>query len=147
MAKTVTISLPDLLTGAVLAFLLLLPGCGSSQEQPAATPSPQARSSLEQISDELSAALEKASRKVSEIAPSGEQVKQSATGEVEKLYIFEYKVAEFSLDATAGEIESELNSLGKERWECFASERTEKNLRVMCKRRPKTYLRYIPRMF
>lgn len=70
-----------------------------------------------------------------------------AQEELEKLFVFEYKVHEFSSKPTSLSIETELARLGKERWECFYIDLSSSTPRAVCKRRPKTYLRYIPRVF
>ena len=73
--------------------------------------------------------------------------KETASDEVEKLFIFEYEVFEYDLDMASSEQTEALTALGKERWECFHVQPTTESLRFYCKRRPRTYLRLIPRVF
>ena len=82
-----------------------------------------------------------------EIAPSANDVKENTSKEVEKLFTFEYKVSEFDINSDSGKLEEELTALGKDMWECFDIIPSEKTIKVFCKRRPKTYLRYLPKMF
>jgi hypothetical protein len=79
--------------------------------------------------------------------PSREKLSEGAQQEVEKLFVFEYKVAEVKAELPAADLEAALQALGQERWECFALQQQGAMLRLFCKRRPKTYLRFIPRMF
>lgn len=66
-----------------------------------------------------------------------------AKNEVEKLFTVEYKV--FDIDALSGSpaIDSVLNKVGQDRWDCFSVqyvEATHKH-RFFCKRQPKSYIR------
>lgn len=73
---------------------------------------------------------------------------ETASGELSKLRQFEYRVVTFPLDAADASIEAKLNALGQEFWECFDTERTEISgdgaIRVFCRRRPDTPLRFVP---
>lgn len=90
---------------------------------------------------------DKAGEKIDQLSSSKEQVSEMTSEEFEKLSIFEYKIEELPLKSETAEIEQLLSNLGKQRWECFDVLQTEKTLRIFCKRRPETYLRYIPRIF
>ncbi len=68
---------------------------------------------------------------------------QQALAELEKLNTFEYVVKSFSDKLSDTELSTELATLGKEGWECFNVSQASENYRVWCKRRPKTYLRYL----
>lgn len=80
------------------------------------------------------------------IQPGAESAQKGATEELEKLFRFEYKVVTLTADQEDDQkLEAYLNQLGQDRWECFSIERMMGELRLYCRRRPKTYLRYIPR--
>lgn len=102
---------------------------------------------LDQLKRELDQSLESAKRKIDELTPSKERISSETSEEFAKLNRFEYKVVEFDKSLPAAELESKLGELGNEAWECFHITTGEKILTVFCKRRPKTYLRYVPRMF
>lgn len=104
-------------------------------------------SQIEELSKDLEQVLKDTKSRVSELSPSSDDLKNMTTDEFSKLHAFEYKIAEFPRDKSAGELEDELTALGKERWECFEVEALEKQYRLFCRRRPETYLRYLPRMF
>jgi len=105
------------------------------------------RSKVDQISDELDRVISDAKERIGQIAPSKEKVKESTTGEVEKLFTIEYKIVEVEKELPTADLERKLQELGLERWECFKIDKTETNLRLFLKRPAKTYLRYIPRFF
>ena len=70
-----------------------------------------------------------------------------ASSELEKLFTFEYKVVDLPSKASSVDLEKKLKKLGAERWECFSIRQISDKIQIACKRRPKTYLRYIPRVF
>ncbi len=71
--------------------------------------------------------------------------------EVEKLSQVEYHVEVFPLESDSSRIKTTLNTLGKDRWDCFSSlarpgtEPKKPEMVVLCKRMPETVLRYVPR--
>jgi hypothetical protein len=73
------------------------------------------------------------------------KIEDTANEEIDKLHTFEYKVLEFSLITSSLEIEQKLAQLGQDRWECFSVEVIQTSIKVFCKRKPKTYLRYLMR--
>ena len=83
----------------------------------------------------------------SKVAPVPGKVSELTQDELSKLFTFEYKVLELDSKLTSDEIEAKLTDLGKEMWDCFAVTPSESVIKLFCKRRPKTYLRYIPRWF
>lgn len=97
--------------------------------------------------DHMQGLLDSASKRVDEVTPSKQRVKELTTDELQKLHTWEYQVLELPAKTESPELEARLNQLGKEMWECAALDKSEKSLRLMCKRRPQTYLRYIPRVF
>ena len=84
---------------------------------------------------------------IDDIKPHKEELEKKTTEEISKLSTFEYKVAEFKSNITNEELQTKLEELGQERWDCFHVERQTFTLTFFCKRRPKTYLRYIPKLF
>lgn len=74
-------------------------------------------------------------------------VQETTVAELEKLHSLEYKVLEIDGKLATVDLETAFADLGKERWDCFHIEERAESLRVFCKRNPKTYLKYIPRMF
>jgi peptidoglycan hydrolase CwlO-like protein len=104
-------------------------------------------STSQQVNKVIGESLEGIKAELRKLQPQANELSDQAQGEVEKLFSFEYRVAEFPDTLTAQELELELVSLGKERWECFQVLHINKSLKVMCRRMPKTYLRYIPRVF
>lgn len=126
----------------LIIAIFLLSGCNSdpvTQEVP-----PTDASAPESLTDTIAAQISKAQQQVQELASGS---KDTATEEVEKLFTFDYRVVEFDKSLPATDLELKLNELGKERWECFHVEPRESVLQFFCSRRPKTYLRYIPRVF
>jgi len=70
--------------------------------------------------------------------------------EFKKLHQMEYQILEFDSQTSKSLIEIELNSMGKNRWDCYqmhpvTTREGERKLRFYCKRRPDTPLRYVPR--
>lgn len=118
-----------------IALVLLAEGCD-----------PSGNGDLESLNSQLKQLLKQAEQKIDGLAPQTKEVTEATSQEVEKLFVFEYKVAELKKEAGTAEIEGALQQLGQDRWECFAADRSDKVLRFYCKRRPKTYLRYIPRL-
>lgn len=118
-----------------LSFILPAAGCGPSGSE-----------ELDAVGSQLKELLKRAEKKIDGLAPQTQEMGEATSQELEKLFTFEYKVVEFAKDAPGVEIERELQGLGQDRWECFAAETNGRDLRVFCKRRPRTYLRYIPRL-
>lgn len=107
----------------------------------------QALEALDELTSTLSSALNKTTDRVRELSPRADELKGMTTDEVNKLFAFEYRVQELPVTSTASEIEQAIAALGNERWECFDVESRKETLLIFCKRRPQTYLRYIPRVF
>lgn len=89
---------------------------------------------------EIEESVSKLKSTISDLTKKNEKL---AVEEIEKLFIFEYKVASLPSNSTSDVVESNLKLLGKERWECFHVEKTKETIDIYCKRRPKTYLRYM----
>ena len=71
--------------------------------------------------------------------------------EIKKLSQLEYKSLTFPVDTSPQKMEEELNTLGKDRWDCrsiFPRPRTapeKPEIVVVCQRTPETVLRYVPK--
>lgn len=115
----------------VICLLFLLTACNTDS-------SPEAEALLK----EMNRALESVKGSI-----GGNELDSLASQEVEKLFVFEYKVIELESEESIDQLNEQLTELGKERWDCFHIEEQAKKIRLFCKRRPKTYLRYIPRVF
>lgn len=74
-----------------------------------------------------------------------EQIEQMAREEVDKLRKVEYRVDEIPASASSQEIEMRLARLGSDGWDCFhiQTAHTDETLKIFCKRRPSSYLRYL----
>lgn len=81
------------------------------------------------------------------MTPSKDKVSGLAGDEIEKLHALEYRVEEIPWSSEIDELNQRLAELGRDRWDCFHLERAFDVNRIYCKRRPKSYLRYIPRVF
>ena len=116
----------------IASLLIVLTGCDDSTD----------RSITDQAVDELRSNYEKLQEsydKLRERAP--DDVVEWAKEDFESFGDWEYKVLVLD-DPT--KIETELNALGKERWEAFWVERHGQSLHVFLKRPTKSYLQAIP---
>ncbi len=118
---------------SLLLCLILLAGCEQGANNP----------DLQRLTKELDQTLQEAHQFFEGATSTGNEL---ATKEVEKLFTFEYRVEELDSSLSPEEMQEQLQALGQERWECFHAEPQAKSLRFFCKRRPKTYLRYIPKL-
>ena len=112
---------------------LLLVGCEASIDQ----------KKLDELGRDVQDTISKATKKIGELTPSSDDVTNLTTEEVAKLFNFEYRVIDLEASLPNSEIELQLSRLGLDRWECFHIEKNGPSLRVFCKRRPKTFLRYM----
>lgn len=101
----------------------------------------------EDLRQQLEDSLADVKDAVKDLAPVKERVQSGTLEELEKLHKLEYRIVEVPFDTASKDIESLLSKLGDDRWDCFHVERRDDNYLVMCKRFPKSYLRYIPRVF
>lgn len=76
-------------------------------------------------------------------------IEQLAREEVDKLMQVEYLVEELPANISGANLQSKLSALGGERWDCFGIHLSADgtHLKVLCKRKPKSYLRYLTRSF
>jgi len=128
--------LPSTLTISLLGALLLCSCQDSGQSR-----------GFDKFEEELSRTLQSAKEHFEKIAPEREKLERKAQAEAEKLFVFEYHVEEFGRETKTDQIRNKLAELGKNRWDCFHIEPRGNYLLLFCKRQPKTYLKYIPRMF
>ena len=131
-----------------LAFFLasLCPLGGCSDEPVPAVPTPNKAQQLnEHINQSLSDVLTKATDTFNSLSPKAEQLSDAALNEVKKLSVIEYKVVDLPIEAPSEALEATLAKLGSERWECFAAVPGDTGTRLICHRRPETYLQYVPR--
>lgn len=103
-----------------------------------------ARKELDKLQSDLSALLSQAKQ---QLEPHKEQVESYTKGELDKLFQLEYEVREIPLGSDTNVVSAALAELGEQRWDCFHIDHSALNLRIFCKRKPKSYLRYIPRAF
>ncbi len=99
---------------------------------------------IQQVSEGVTQTVNSAKEGIESLKP---HIQTRTSEEFEKLFIFEYKVKELPIAATSASIEAELTLLGSDRWECYAVQTFDDHLRLFLKRRPESYLRYIPRVF
>jgi hypothetical protein len=126
----------DLRAALLLTIITALSACQSGE----------GGSKLEQLNKEFEKTMQSAKEAIDGLKPHQRELEEKAASEAEKLFSFEYHVAEVAKDASPAEIEKILHELGKERWDCFHVEPRKNSLLFLCKRQPKTYLRYIPRL-
>ncbi|MCC6954952.1 MAG: hypothetical protein IT290_12615 [Deltaproteobacteria bacterium] len=142
---------------AALPLLFLLPllfaGCDSRTSQqraaaPAQTLPPVSSSSpLAEpgTSDFIPASLRNIFDSSGKVIGEAGSVSQE---ELKKLGQFEYRVVTLADGLSEEVLERDLNTLGKEGWECFSTQEVERNggpaLRFFCKKRPFTPLRFVP---
>ncbi len=107
--------------------------------------------SCKEIRDNTPQEISKLKDQVTELTDSMKEYfdSPSAPSEIKKLYQYEYKVLQYPIK-NLPLIEQHLAELGKERWDCFDTEKLlieekEPLLIVFCKRKPETPLKYIPK--
>ncbi|HMO02174.1 MAG TPA: hypothetical protein PKD37_00310 [Oligoflexia bacterium] len=75
------------------------------------------------------------------------KLSQLTNEQLSKLFVWEYKVVMPKAQNELG-LQKSLSALGQERWECFPFYApTITDLTLICKRRPQTFLRYVPAFF
>lgn len=99
--------------------------------------------SSDKVIADLQSAIDEAQTRLSELAPSGEDVQKAATKELGKLYAIEYKVVSFRPDLSATELERQLIALGEERWDCGQPLSVGGESRIICRRIPLSYLKLL----
>ena len=128
---------PKVIFAFYIVLIIFMTGCESRDQM----------DRLDETVGDVKQRLGDFAKKFQNKAPSTEEIQSMTQEELEKLSAFEYKVEDFNKSMSASDVESALQTLGRDRWECFQVIQVEDNIRVFCKRPPKTYLRYIPRVF
>jgi len=121
------------------ALPLLMLACGSDQTPDRSqTPAPkQNATTLSGIVDSLHATVNSATS----IDPS--QLQAQTSDEIQKMMQIEYKVVELQNNASNDELQNTLTKLGQEGWDCFSVLPNAEKYRIVCKRRPKSFLNYL----
>ena len=128
-----------------LLFTPLVLACAAACSSPPAEKEPE-RGTIDDLKRSFEETLGDLKKRLNDnVSPLADDLQQKAMQEYEKLSIIEYKVLEADRGMTAAQLQDKLGELGRERWECFAVEPGEKQLRFFCKRRPQSYLRYMGR--
>ncbi len=133
------------LTTALMVCLLVLPGCdrGAKQEE---VPDSKTRAD-ESLTAQVERHYARAKATVAALTPSRTDVEKRTSEEAIKLQALEYKVAEYALSLPAEDLQIELNTLGRDRWDCAEPIIVNaEQLRFICKRRSKSYLRFLPQV-
>lgn len=98
---------------------------------------------LNEIGDISKNLLDEGVERAQNSIPSKEDISKMTPEQLDKILSFEYKIVDFKEVPSAQELESTLNSLGEQRWECLALSQGSVPLRVQCKRPSRIFLRYI----
>ncbi|RMD84185.1 MAG: hypothetical protein D6808_07420, partial [Candidatus Dadabacteria bacterium] len=115
-----------------LCLFIAAEGCGGSS-------STQDDSRLDK---QVMRALDRAEKALKSFRKRDKSLESLAKNEVEKLFKIEYKVAEVR-SQDIGDINHALAQLGAKRWNCFYVERSGASYRLFCKRKSRSYLRYL----
>lgn len=106
---------------------------------------PEKQRQLEETLQGIQRTLSEGMDHVTKAAPSREDVESIAGDELAKLSSIEYHVIDLDRDMSASQMDAVLVKLGAERWECFSITQIDDKIRIFCKRRPESYLRYVQR--
>jgi hypothetical protein len=98
------------------------------------------------IGEQIDRLIENTGRHLETLDDKRQEAEGLATSEVQKLFTFEYKLLPIAEGLGVKSLEATLNELGKDRWDCSQVVSLETERAVLCKRQPKTPLRYIPRI-
>ena len=112
----------------------------SQQETDEAAPTVEDRSATERALEELAAAYEGVSGLLGE---GSEEAVDRVQEDIENLGDWEYRIVDLS-NASPEALETELNSLGNERWEAYWVEPSADGIRVYLKRPSISYLSRVP---
>lgn len=119
----------------VLLSLLVTLGCDRNDVQDVANSAPKV----------VSAGLDILQQQADAVAPALQNLKQD---QIDSLYKIEYLVKDFPADASANQLQSTLNILGGDGWECFSISRNESSstIRYTFKKRARSYLPLLLRL-
>lgn len=115
-------------------------GDAVAQEPAADAASEDERSATERALEELAAAYEGLSGLLGQGSDEAVDLVQD---DIENLGDWEYRIVDFA-DASAEELETELNALGNERWEAYWVQASTDGVRVFLKRPSISYLSRVP---
>jgi hypothetical protein len=118
---------------AQLTFFLC--GCDRNDVNDIASNAPKA----------VSVGLDILQQQADAVAPALQSLKQD---QLDSLYKIEYLIKDFPADASASQLQSTLNALGNDGWECFSISRNESSstTRYTFKKRAKSYLPLLLRL-
>jgi len=102
----------------------------------------QAKDTFQAAKEKLSESAKDGLKKLDPNSPEATMAKE----EIAKLFQIEYRVVELDGDLSTPALEKTLVELGKDRWDCFQAGSERSKLRLICKRHPPTYLRYLPQL-
>ena len=125
---------PKLFVISVVLLLLLSSGCSENA-------APKSKSNKENPYWKKAKELYEKAKESGEIVP--EDMVDWTKEDIKKIGTWEYKIVFFDVESDSG-LEEELNTLGKERWECFWIEKRENRLTLFLKRPTRSYLKAIP---
>lgn len=117
-----------------LIFLLLVTftACNDSQVE-----------QINQIGEISKNIVQEGVERAQQALPSKEDLSKMTPEQIDKVLSFEYKVIDLDVIPNAEKLETTLNTLGAERWECIAQPQGEVPLRIQCKRPAKILFRYL----
>lgn len=116
-----------------VAVLVAVAGCNSKQD-------------TSHVGRQIDQLMESTERSLESLGAEHEGVSEAASAELKKVFNFEYKALRLPEGASLEGLESSLNQAGQDRWDCFQVILHDSHLVALCKRPPKTPLRYIPRI-
>ena len=119
----------------LVVFVVLSAGCEQADDYDGLAA--DIENQVEKFSEQAGRYADKAYRSTRQAAG---KVPDLAEEEYEKLFRIDYKIFNIPLDHN---LELNLNALGKERWECFHIAEGEDSYQLSCRRRPKSYLKYL----
>lgn len=119
-----------------LFFALFLLACDDTSQVP----------SIDEVTRAVGEKVDDLSQTIKSKATSTEDIKYISEGDLEKLFRVEYLVEEHPSDVSSGELQSRLNSLGLERWQCLITlPPPSGKLRLLCHRPPLGLVRLLSR--
>ncbi|MEE8382289.1 MAG: hypothetical protein V3R78_10505 [Thermodesulfobacteriota bacterium] len=125
---------PKLFVISVVLLLLLSSGCSENA-------APKSKSNKENPYWKKAKELYEKAKESGETVP--EDMVDWAKEDIKRIGTWEYKIVFLDVEGDSG-LEEELNTLGKERWECFWIEKRENRLTLFLKRPTRSYLKAIP---
>lgn len=128
-------------TVIVVGALLVSIGCRDNAPQSLEAPSDTALPTTGEqgmLSSALDALKDGASRVQRAVEPYASPIQSTAVESVQKFLAIDYRLIELPLNEPTERIETRLNELGTERWDCTPMPQTATHARFLCKRLPTT---------